>query len=202
MSIEKIKERIRMIENNDFTTNKIISEDLRGSAKDFKTIFTKADDKTIDNISKLDATLNKTNDLHSKWMGDNAPKITIDGRYSNKKEDIPNKDKNTIFKFYTELKNRNILPNDLTSNSFKPKNGYFRSKKGDTLTLFNQKLITLKFNDKKLTNLVGLIINRDKQNVSSTDFNDFFNEIDNNKTNYSVKNTQLTNGNDTIEINF
>lgn len=201
MSIDKIKKMIYMIENNDFSTENNISENIKGSSKQLRRIFTKADDKTINNISKLDANLTRTNNLHNKWLGSDSPRVTVTGK-SNIKEDIPNKDKNVIFLIYTVLKNKNILPTDLDSNNFKPLYGYRRSNNGKGLILFNDKLIMLKFDDNRLTNLLELIINRDTVNVTSNDFIDFFNEINNNKSRYGVQNIQLTNGGDTIEINF
>jgi DNA-binding PadR family transcriptional regulator len=210
MSIDKIIERIKMIENNDFSlSNDIINEDISLNPDDFNTFFGKSDYKTVDNISKLDASLSNADSLHNKWMnkGGNmdvninfSDKLTIDS--SRGAEDLPKKDHSVIYKIYTAIKNKGLLTKDLDQSTFKPKKGYFRTKKGNELVLLDDKKIIVEFNNDKLTKLTSLILSRDKKNVTIANFTDLFNEFDNNKSKYNINSISLVNGGNDIVIKF
>jgi hypothetical protein len=197
MSIEKIKNRIMMIENNDFTIKEVIS----GSNSDLETLFTKADDSAVKAVARADYSADKTNDLYNKWL--DGEKIDNDDPINKnaKPEDIPKKDRSIVFGIYKEMEVRNILPNDLQKGTFKPKHGYFRSQTGVKLILFKEKLISILYSDAKLKNIksMNILIGN---NVKNNDFVDFYDELKTNKTKYSIRKITMVNKGTGISIKF
>ncbi len=224
MSIEKIKERIRMIENNDFTTTgETINEVLRGGEEDMEQVF-KANDRGIlnklmnkvkrglhlsDRDQKLLYIMSKTDqntrDIQQAadqlLRGGGATRVEIDSKTT----DLPTKHETDVFKIYQLMKRHNILPaSDLDPNTFKSKNRYLirsTSSEDDTLVILNSKLISIQFNDLSLTDLVRMVI-KYSNSFNQNDFRNFYNELNNNKSQYNVASTSITSGGKSIIINF
>jgi hypothetical protein len=204
MSIEKIKERIRMIESNDFTLNgELINEMVTGSPDELETLFTKADNSSVKAIALGDDSIDKVNTEYDKWLGgerigsDNSNNVANNA----KPENIPQKDEKVVFGIYREMLNKNQLPSDLDKSKFKPIHGYFRSQTGVSLILFKEKLIKLTYSDAKLTNLKSMNITRGK-NIKNNDFVDLFNEFTANKSKYKISKISMVNKGTTISIKF
>jgi hypothetical protein len=220
MSIDKIKERIRMIENNDFViTGDTLNEAITGSEDDMKAIFAQrkgmlpklrsmlglrdrdsGSDNTLVTLSKADK---NTRDIQAAadrlFNSDGATRINM-----NNSENIPSKDHSKVHKIFDLMKKHNILPlNDLGQNN-NPKYGYVRSNsqngQNDVLVLLKTQSIQLQYDDDKLTKLISMVISNRNRRVNQNDFNAFYNEIDTNKTTYGVSNLVLKNTN--IIINF
>lgn len=197
MSIEKIKKIIKMIEENDFSIEgNVLNEDIKGSFDDLKTIFaTKDNEKSAKTISLGHSSTEKTNDMYNQWLS-GATRVSSDGKDS---LDIPSKDTNVVYAIYSEMNNKGIMPNDLEDKTFKTKYGYLKNKNGDSLILQRDGLITLVYNDNKLTKLKGIIFNISNK-LSKTKVNDFYNELKNNKSKFKIK--DITYNNNVIEIKF
>jgi hypothetical protein len=202
MSIEKILQRIKMIENDDFTTTgETLNEAIKGSPEDMKAIFAQRKgllpkvrsflglrdrDSGMDNtLSGLARTDKNTRDIQASadklFNTDGATRVNL-GR-----EDIPGKDRAVIYKIFDLMKKHKVLPlNDLEQN-YKPKYGYTRedSQNGK---------------DNKLSNLVSLELSNKNRKFNRNDFNAFYNDINGNKTTYRVSSVTLQN--DIITIKF
>jgi hypothetical protein len=114
--------------------------------------------------------------------------------------DIPKKDKNIIFNIYKTIKNKNINISDLDSN-YNPKIGYVKTGNNDNiLSLKKSDLIQIYYDDENLTNLKGLSVFNKNNIFNSQDFINAFNELNNNKGNYRIK--QVTLNNKEIKIIF
>jgi len=197
MSIEKIKNRIVMIENNDFTIKEVIT----GSDSDLDALFTKADDSALKAVANVDYSIDKTKDLYNKWMG--GEKINNDDpiNKNSKPEDIPTKDHSIVHEIYKEMEKRNILPNDLEKGTFKPKYGYLRNQTGVKLILFKEKLISVLYSDAKLMDIKSMNILIGNK-VSNNDFVDFYTELDRNRTKYKINKITMVNKGTGISIKF
>jgi hypothetical protein len=214
MSIEIIKERIRMIESNDFSlANDTLNEAISGSEKDIRPLFEpKIKTNLIDKIkSKLGfdrnhTTLNAigTSDKNSKdiqSMVDRRLRNTyVNVNDSNVYLDIPKKDKNIIFNIYKTIKNKNINISDLDSN-YNPKIGYVKTGSNDNiLSLKNSDLIQIYYDDENLTNLKSMVIFNKNNRYSNKSFSDLANELNNNKKNYKINTVSFNTKQ--IEISF
>lgn len=210
MSIEIIKQRIRMIENNDFSlSNDTLNEAISGSEKDIRPLFEpKIKSSLIDKIrSKLGfdrnhTTLNAigTSDKNSKDIQSMVDRrlrntyVNVDNKYF----DIPKKDENKIFKIYKLIKDKNINISDL-DNNYRPKTGYSKAGNNDNILILRKSnSIEIRYDDEKLTNLESMVIINKKYNNS--DFSDLANELNINKRNYNI--TKVNFNTKQIEISF
>lgn len=219
MSIEKILQRIKMIENDDFTTTgETLNESIKGSAEDMKAIFAQRkgllpkvrsflglrdrDSGMDDTLAGLARTDKNTRDIQASadklFNTDRATRVNL-GR-----EDIPGKDRAVIYKIFDLMKQHKVLPlNDLGQN-YKPKYGYTREDsqngKDDVLVLSRSQAISIYYNDNKLSNLVSLELSNKNRKFNRNDFNAFYNDINGNKSTYRVSGVTLQN--DIITIKF
>lgn len=223
MSIEKIKERIRMIENNDFTTTgETINEVLKGSQQDIEQVFkpndrsvlnqlmnkvkrglglSDRDQKLLNIMSKTDQNTREIQYAADQLLrGGGATRVDIDGRTV----DLPTKHHRDIYKIYALMKTHRVLPAaDLDQNTFNSKFSYLISStnlEGDTLVLLKGKSISIIFNDDKLTDLVGMVIKN--RAFNQNDFRSFYNDLNNNKSSYNINNVLLGSGGKIITIDF
>jgi hypothetical protein len=209
MSIDKIKERIRMIESNDFN---VINEAISGSESDIAPLFKPKDtligklktklgfnDRNHDVLNAIGVSDKNSKDIQS--MVDRRLRNTyVNVNDSNMYLDIPKKDKNIIFNIYKTIKNKNINISDLDSN-YNPKIGYVKTGNNDNiLSLKKSDLIQIYYDDENLTNLKGLSVFNKNNIFNSQDFINAFNELNNNKGNYRIK--QVTLNNKEIKIIF
>jgi hypothetical protein len=209
MSIDKIKERIRMIESNDFN---VINEAISGSESDIAPLFKPKDtligklktklgfnDRNHDVLNAIGVSDKNSKDIQS--MVDRRLRNTyVNVNDSNMYLDIPKKDKNIIFNIYKTIKNKNINISDLDSN-YNPKIGYVKTGNNDNiLSLKKSDLIQIYYDDENLTNLKGLSVFNKNNIFNSQDFINAFNELNNNKGNYRIK--QVTINNKEIKIIF
>jgi hypothetical protein len=225
MSIEKIKQRIQMIESNDFTlNNEPINEVISGTQKDVEQIFKPNDNNLLNKLinkarrglglsdrdrgllNALAGSDKNHRDIQSTvdrvLRGGDSSRVDIDGQTEN----LPKQHANTIHKIYGLMKTHNVLTNELNSSNFTPQFGYIRSRSPqsqivDTLVLLKSKLISIQFNDDKLTNLVRMNIKNNRK-FNQNDFQNFYNELNNNKSRYGVSGVSLTNSGQLITIDF
>ena len=209
MSIDKIKERIRMIESNDFN---VINEAISGSESDIAPLFKPKDtligklktklgfnDRNHDVLNAIGVSDKNSKDIQS--MVDRRLRNTyVNVNDSNMYLDIPKKDKNIIFNIYKTIKNKNINISDLDSN-YNPKIGYVKTGNNDNiLSLKKSDLIQIYYDDENLTNLKGLSVFNKNNIFNNQDFINASNELNNNKRNYRIK--QVTLNNKEIKIIF
>jgi hypothetical protein len=223
MSVDKIKERIRMIENNDFTTTgETVNEALTGSKSEVGKIFEPNNIGTVNKImnkvkaglglSTRDQDLLKTlsvSDRNTDDIQNAADQLLGRGMRVNVGGDeyqIPRNFESTIFPIYTLMKQHKVLTDEIDQNSFKAFNGYIRttlrhSQIENVLVLMKKKLIMVEFTDEKLTNLTRLYI-KNNRNFDQNDFQGFFNDLNNNKSRYKINSASLTNSGQLITIDF
>lgn len=223
MSVDKIKERIRMIENNDFTTTgETVNEALTGSKSEVGKIFEPNNIGTVNKImnkvkaglglSTRDQDLLKTlsvSDRNTDDIQNAADQLLGRGMRVNVGGDeyqIPRNFESTIFPIYTLMKQHKVLTDEIDQNSYKAFNGYIRttlrhSQIENVLVLMKKKLIMVEFTDEKLTNLTRLYI-KNNRNFDQNDFQGFFNDLNNNKSRYKINSASLTNSGQLITIDF
>jgi hypothetical protein len=220
MSIEKIKDRIRMIESDNFIiTGDTINEAITGTDDEMRALFAQRKgilpklrttlglrdrdsgfDNTLKGLAKSDKnTRDIQNAADRLFNSGGATRVNINGG-----ENIPNKDQGKIHKIYDLMKKHNVLPLHDFDKNYYPKYGYVRSNSqngtDDLLVLMKSQSIQIQYSDDKLTNLVSIVITNRGRRVNQNDFNTFFNEINNNTSTYSVNN--VIPQNTTIIINF
>jgi hypothetical protein len=203
MSIDKIKERIKMIEENNFN---IINEAISGSETEITPLFNPnslmgkikkkfgfndRDQGALNAIAKVDK--------NSRDIQSTVDSVLRGGTRVNIGDnvEIPKKDINTIINIYKAINNKNIKISDLDSN-YKPKTGYTKNK--NILTLEKQDLVQIYYDDENLTNLKGLSVFNKNNIFNNQDFINASNELNNNKRNYRIK--QVTLNNKEIKIIF
>jgi hypothetical protein len=220
MSIEKILQRIKMIENDDFTTTgETLNEAIKGSPADMQAIFGRRkgilpglrralglrdrDSGTDNTIAGLARTDKNTRDVQAAadrlFDTDGATRINL-----KQVESLPKKDESTIYKIFDLMKQHKVLPlNDLNQN-YGPKYGYKRSDsqngQDDVLVLLKSQSIQIQYSDDKLTNLVSMVISNRNKKFDQNDINAFYNDINGNKSTYRVSSVTLQN--DIITIKF
>jgi hypothetical protein len=214
-----------MIENNDFViTGDTLNEAITGSEDDMRAIFKPNDSNLLNKLmnkarrglglSDRDRSLlnalagsdKNHRDIQSAvdrvLRGGDSTRVDINGQTEN----LPKQHANTIHKIYGLMKTHNVLTNELNSSNFTPQFGYIRSRSPqsqivDTLVLLKSKLISIQFNDDKLTNLVRMNIKNNRK-FNQNDFQNFYNELNNNKSRYGVSGVSLTNSGQLITIDF
>ena len=213
MSIEIIKQRIRMIENNDFSlSNDTLNEAISGSEKDIRPLFEPKDtligkiktklgfnDRNTDILKAIGVSDKNSKDIQS--MVDRRLRNTyVNVNDSNAYLDIPKKDKNIIFNIYKTIKNNNINISDLDSN-YNPKIGYVKTGSNDNiLSLKKSDLIQIYYDDENLTNLKSMVIFNKNNRYSNKSFSDLASELNVNKKNYKINTVNFNTKQ--IEISF
>lgn len=213
MSIEIIKERIRMIESNDFSlANDTLNEAISGSEKDIRPLFEPKDtfigklktklgfnDRNTDILNAIGVSDKNSKEIQS--MVDRRLRNTyVNVNDSNTYLDIPKKDKNIIFNIYKTIKNKNINISDLDSN-YNPKIGYVKiGSNNNILSLKKSDLIQIYYDDENLTNLKSIVIFNKNNRYSNKSFSDLANELSVNKKNYKINTVNFNTNN--IEIIF
>lgn len=213
MSIEIIKQRIRMIENNDFSlSNDTLNEAISGSEKDIRPLFEPKDtligkiktklgfnDRNTDILNAIGVSDKNSKDIQS--MVDRRLRNTyVNVNDSNAYLDIPKKDKNIIFNIYKTIKNNNINISDLDSN-YNPKIGYVKTGSNDNiLSLKKSDLIQIYYDDENLTNLKSMVIFNKNNRYSNKSFSDLASELNVNKKNYKINTVNFNTKQ--IEISF
>ena len=213
MSIEIIKQRIRMIENNDLSlSNDTLNEAISGSEKDIRPLFEPKDtligkiktklgfnDRNTDILNAIGVSDKNSKDIQS--MVDRRLRNTyVNVNDSNAYLDIPKKDKNIIFNIYKTIKNNNINISDLDSN-YNPKIGYVKTGSNDNiLSLKKSDLIQIYYDDENLTNLKSMVIFNKNNRYSNKSFSDLASELNVNKKNYKINTVNFNTKQ--IEISF
>ncbi len=195
MSIEKIKQRILMIENNDFTTDGLISEDIKLSGDEIKTFLDPRNKKSIKATSIGFDNTNKVSSAHARVFGGGVG-FEPDGKIKNLSQNVAN----LINQVYKEMEVLGILPDDLTPNTYVPKIGYTISYRGNRLDLENDNEIILQFKNKRLDDLeIMYIVN--VGNFNPSDFNTLVSVLNTKKTTYNIRDIK-TPKTDTIQLEF
>lgn len=195
MSIEKIKERIRMIENDDFSTKEIVSEDINLSRDEIGKFLDPKNKKSVKAASIGFDAADKVSSAHSELFG-RGVKFSSD----NKIKSLPQNIQNIVNPIFAQMESLNILPDDLTPSTYQPKNGYDISRRGNRLTLANDSEISLQFNSTKLDVINTMYINN-IGNFNQNDFNKFYNVLYNNRSKLNIKDVKIS-GQKVIQIEF
>lgn len=223
MSIEKILQRIKMIENDDFTTTgETLNEAIKGSPEDMKAIFAQRKgllpkvrsflglrdrDSGMDNtLSGLARTDKNTRDIQAAadnlFNTDGATRVNL--RQNNSVSSIPKKDEAIIFKIFDLMKQHNVLPISDLNQNYSPKYDYRKtnsqSGQNNLLVLLRSQSIKIEYDDDQLTKLVSLELSNKNRKFNQNDFNAFYNDINGNKSTYRVSSVTLQN--DIITIKF
>ena len=98
MSIEKIKERIKMIEDNDFTTNEIISEDINLNRDEIGKFLDPKNNLVVKAASKGFANTNKVASAHAELFSGGL-KFSSD----NKVKALPQNIQNLLKPIFNEM---------------------------------------------------------------------------------------------------
>lgn len=187
MSIDKIKERIKMIENNDFTTNEIISEDINLNRDEIGKFLDPSNKDVIKAASKGFDNTNKVASAHTELFGGGL-KFTSD----NKVKALPQNIQSLVAPIFVEMENLNILPDDLTPGDFQPKIGYEVSYKGNRLILADNNEISLQFTSRRLDILDTMFITN-VGNFNQSEFNNLYNKLYSDRGRLQLKNVILGN---------
>jgi hypothetical protein len=196
MSVEKIKERIKMIENNDFTTNNTMSEDINLNRDEIGKFLDPKNKAAIKAASIGFDKTDKISSAHAELFGKSGVRFSSE----NKTKVLAQNIQNLINPIFTEMENLNILPDNLISNSFQPKVGYDVSRRGNRLTLADDGEITLQFNNIKL-DVINTMYITNVGNFNQNDFNDLYNRLYSNKSRLNIKDVKI-NGQKVIQIEF
>lgn len=223
MSVDKIKERIRMIENNDFTTDgDVVDEAIYGSKGEVGKLFepnniglinklknkiksglglSTTDQELLKTLSVSDRNTNDIQSAADQLLG-GGTKVFVGGD----EYQIPTQYQSIIFPIYALMKQHKVLTNEIDHNSYKAMNGYMRttlrhSQMENVLVLMKKKLIIVEFDNEKFSNLVRLYI-KNNRNFDQNDFQGFFNDLNNNKSKYKINSASLTNSGQLITIDF
>lgn len=223
MSIEKIKERIRMIENDDFSINdNNLVENIKGDEKTIKHLF-KPNNKNklaqiknkikrglgLSDVDREFLTLMGKSSQNTKDIQAAADQLLRRGGrvdLTGQETDLPSNHKSVISKIYGLMKVHNLLTNEINPTNLTATYGYTRvtspnSNNLDTLALLKSGYVTIQFSDDKLTNLVRINV-KNNNKFNNNDFQNFHNELNNNMRNYNIRKVSLTNSNRLITIDF
>jgi hypothetical protein len=184
-----------MIENNDFTTDEIISEDINLNRDEIGKFLDPKNTKAIKAASVGFDKTNKISSAHAELFGGGL-KFTSD----NKVKTLPQNIQNMMKPIFSEMANLNILPDNLSPNDFLPKIGYEISYKGNRLTLADDAEVSLQFTNRRMDVLDTVYITN-VGNFNPTYFNSLYNNLYNNKSRYQIKDVRL-NGQNLIKIEF
>lgn len=164
MSIDKIKERIKMIEENNFEINERIYNINQKDYDSITNMDTKDRSKFLGTVGKSDAAYNRIRDRANTFFGSDS-KFNIGSENCNE-TDIPKNDVNNIIQIYKILHNNRLLTGEIDANrNFMPTNGYLacdnivKSIKGGD--------VSLEYSDNKLTDLKMVRIKL-PSNITST----------------------------------
>jgi hypothetical protein len=193
MSIEKIKQRIKMIEGNDFNITEVTySSNLEPDEIDAL----KADDSTYKSVKAAsDAASNA-----EKIARDTFRTVGLDSGSQNSSNDetngnyiqLPSQFEKTVYPILALVKRYNIS-DDIAPNG-KPIFGYskpvFKNGRSNTLVLQKSQIVQVEFTDDKLSKLKS--INVKKYKAVPASINAFYNDIYKNKNTYNVDSVSNT----------
>lgn len=202
MSIEKIRERIKMIEENNFEINELTGTvNINPNKLDTAT-------KNIPNIKGYGQKLQKDfTKAGAAQAYANKARQTIAGAFNNdvnvyvgsnvKLQDDHNE---KIEKIYALLKTNNALPKtEVDLNTLVPIYGY--SQMGDSVRLKKSGYITIHFDDDRFTNLIGMTLDFKINKIGQQQITNIENELNNNKNSLNINNVINNQSNIQIEFN-
>ena len=201
MSIEKIKERIKMIEENNFEINEItgtlnidpnkldtVTKDIsktKGKGHAVQTDFTKAG-----------AALGYANKARNTISGAFNNDVNV---YIGNDVTIPNEHNQKIEAVYELLKNNNALPkSEVDLSTKKPVFGY--SQNGNTAKLKKSGYITIIFDDDSFTTLKGMVLDFKIFKIGQQHIKNIENALNQDKSSLDIDN--VVNNGTNIQIEF
>jgi hypothetical protein len=195
MSIDKIKERIKMIEENNFNIINEVTTPGSYTKKDFDAIATSKDAaKTFYKLGKANTHASDAERLIKNALS-GSNNVNID----DEKIDLPKDYNKEVYSIYALLKKHNILTKEINDVTFEAKNSYrITSEKNYTI---NNKLVLPPYNEIELlfkgeindqsksnnNKLLSIIINLKQFAKEVTKINNFLNELNANKSKYNIK---------------
>ena len=147
MSIDKIKDRIRMIEENNFEINEINRTEL--SQHDINTLLQMNPSKAsaiLRSAGYADTAYNNIKNIASTHFKKSSSVMIGD------EVELPNKDVNFVTNILRIFNSVNLLPNDYDKRSYKPRKNKYRINNNTISSLFNYD-VRLEYDDERLTNL-------------------------------------------------
>jgi hypothetical protein len=155
MSIDKIKERIKMIEENNFEINEIAGRNIY-TADDIKNIInaTGSTDNIFKGISKTDRHLKNVNAAAKKILGGSSTVIITNGMVVTLNDEHQVK----VEQIYQILHNFGILTPEINNTTWLPARAYVAKNINNLLSLYTDRngMVRLYFNDNKQTQLTSL----------------------------------------------
>lgn len=189
MSIEKIKQRIKMIEENDFNITEVTYasnlepdeiDALKNVASTHKAV--KNATTAVSNAEKIASSTLNVGSTQSTQQGSN-------GKYY----ELPEEFNKQVYPIFVLIKKYNIT-DDIESNG-KPIFGFskpvFKGGRNDTLVLQKSQIVQIQFTDNNLGKIKSINVKKYKANPNNVDA--FYEDINNNKNTYkftSVANTE------------
>ena len=187
MSIEKIKQRIKMIEENDFNITEVTySSNLEPDEIDAL----KADDSTYKAVKGAsDAVSNAEKIARSTFDtvgSDGGSQNNSNGGTNANYIQLPSQFEKVVYPILALVKRYNIS-DDIAPNG-KPIFGYskpvFKGGRSNTLVLEKSQIVQVEFTDDKLSKLTSINVKKYKSAPASV--NAFYNDINKNKNNYNI----------------
>ena len=153
MSIEKIKDRIRMIEENNFEIDEIVGRNVF-KPTDIQNIISASGDSSnniFKSISKMDRNLKNVNATADKILGGSSTVIITDDTVVSLNQ-IHQK---TVQDIYEILNNHGILTPEINPSTWEPMSSYNAKHINNILSLYTYKngMVRLYFNDDNQTKL-------------------------------------------------
>jgi hypothetical protein len=198
MSIEKIKQRIKMIEENDFSINEAT---YASNLEPDDVSALKADKSTHDSVRKASKAVSNAERIARDTLGGiGSDGDSYDTNSSHDYIQIPDQFGAQVYPILALVKKYN-LTDDINS-SGKPIFGFnkpvFKGGRSNTLVLQKSQIIQVEFVDDKLSKLKSINVKKYKSAPASVSA--FYNDINKNKTNYKV--SSVTNTEKFIVIKF
>jgi hypothetical protein len=158
MSIDKIKERIKMIEENNFEINEAVGQvNLKtGNVAAISKLPQNQIDAIYKSLSRSSAPLVKAKNIANDALGGSTTSIsgnlnivTLEPTHFNRIKNI-----------FTVLKNDNVFPPEIDDNTFNPKIGYSGTKSNNLYIVKSERNghVRFYFNDENQSKLLKLII--------------------------------------------
>lgn len=193
MSIEKIKQRIKMIEENDFNITEVTyASNLEPDEIDAL----KADDSTYAAVKNATTAVSNAEKIARNTLNVGSTQQTPSGEYFQ----LPEEFNKQVYPILVLIKKYNIT-DDIESTG-KPIFGFtkpvFKGGRSDTLVLQKSQIVQIQFTDNNLAKIKSINVKKYKANPNNVDA--FYKDINKNKDIYNF--TSVTNTEKFIVIKF
>jgi len=181
MSIDKIRERIKMIEENNFEINESSNTLTQNQAGAFQAMDPKRASGLLKSIGKADAAYGKALDITRQHFNKVSQFNINDGETI----DIPHKDIPWVKEIYKIFSDHHLLSGEISKNKFEPHYGYVKN--NNVINTLKTSEIQLRYSDANLTTLDNMILFISSGvTQNNTNFIDLVKELNNKNYNINV----------------